>query len=135
MSEITLNATVENIELAMKFVNEELEKINCSEDNIAIIDIAVDEIFGNIAKYAYQSEEGVAIVRFESFNNEKTVKISFIDEGIRYNPLEKEDPDITLSLEEREIGGLGVFIVKKSMDDMIYEYIDNKNTLTIIKNL
>ena len=61
--------------------------------------------------------------------------MTFEDEGVYYNPLEKEDPDVSLSVEEREIGGLGIFMVKKSMDKMEYEYTDGKNVLTITKKI
>ena len=63
------------------------------------------------------------------------VALKFEDEGVPYNPLEKDDPDVTLSVEDREIGGLGIFMVKKSMDDMYYEYKDGKNILTLMKKL
>lgn len=135
MSEIRLDATIENIEVAVEFINEELKNINCPEDTIAVIGIAVDEILANIAMYAYKSGNGDVTIQFENIEESKSVMITFIDEGIKYNPLAKEDPDITLSLEDREIGGLGIFIVKNSMDDMIYEYVDNKNVLKIVKNI
>lgn len=63
------------------------------------------------------------------------ISITFSDSGKPYNPLEKPDPDVTLSAEERSIGGLGIFMVKKSMDDMRYEYKDGQNILTITKRL
>ena len=135
MREITLDATVENIDVAIKFINDELIKLSCSEDNISLIDIAIDEIFGNIARYAYPSQNGIVTIKFDTINEAKTVEISFIDEGIEYNPLDKEDPDVTLSLDEREIGGLGIYIVKNSMDDVNYEYVDNKNILQIVKKI
>ena len=64
-----------------------------------------------------------------------TASLTFIDSGVPYNPLKKDDPDTTLSAEDRKIGGLGIFLVKKSMDDMRYEFKDGKNILTLVKKL
>ena len=99
------------------------------------IDIAIDELFGNIAHYAYNPEVGPVTVRVEVTGDPITVIITFIDHGIPYDPLKKEDPNITLSAEEREIGGLGIYIVKKSMDDITYEYKDGQNILKIKKKI
>ena len=134
MKELKLDATIENIEVVTDFINEELEAFDCPMKTQMKIDIAVDEIFGNIAHYAYAPEVGEATVRVE-VTEESAVVITFIDSGIPYDPLAKSDPDITLSLEEREIGGLGIYMVKKSMDEISYEYKDGQNVLTIKKNL
>ena len=88
------------------------------------IDIAIDELFGNIAHYAYNPEVGEATVRIEVIEDPLAVVITFIDNGVPYDPLKREDPDTTLSAEEREIGGLGIYLVKKSMDEITYEYKD-----------
>ena len=99
------------------------------------IDIAIDEIFSNIAYYAYGDDIGEATIRVELLGEPKAVAITFIDNGAPYDPLAKDDPDTTLSIEDREIGGLGIFMVKKSMDDISYEYRDGQNILTIKKNI
>lgn len=99
------------------------------------IDVAVEEIFVNIASYAYDKEIGVAAVQVEMLNEPLSVEITFIDNGKQYDPLAKPDPDITLSAKERKKGGLGIYMVKNSMDDMRYEYRDGKNILAIKKNL
>ena len=99
------------------------------------IDIAIDELFGNIAHYAYNPEIGQATVRVEVIEDPLAVTITFIDNGVPYDPLAKEDPDTTLSIEDREIGGLGIYMVKKSMDDITYEYKNGQNFLKIKKNL
>jgi anti-sigma regulatory factor (Ser/Thr protein kinase) len=135
MKELTIAATVENIEVVTDFVNEQLEAFDCSMKVQMQIDIAIDEIFGNIAQYAYTPEIGEATVRVDVTNDPLTAVITFIDKGIHYDPLAKADPNITLSAEEREVGGLGIFMVKKSMDDVAYEYKDGQNILTIKKNL
>lgn len=134
MKELTTEATLENIGKVTDFVNEQLETVNCPMKAQMQIDIAIDELFGNIANYAYNPEIGMATVRVE-VSEEPTVIITFIDHGVPYNPLEKNDPDTTLSAEEREIGGLGIFMVKKSMDQISYEYKNGQNILRIKKNL
>lgn len=134
LKEITLDATIENIGTVSAFVDEELESNDCPMKAQMQIDIAIDELFGNIAHYAYPEKDGEATVKVDFSENPAAVIITFIDSGIPYNPLENADPDITLSAEERAIGGLGIFMVKKQMDKMTYEYRDNKNILTIIKN-
>lgn len=93
------------------------------------IDVCLEEIYVNIASYAYDDKEGTAKISFDKQDNEITLK--FEDEGIYYNPLQKEDPDITLSLEERPIGGLGIFMVKEISKDIEYKREDNKNILIL----
>lgn len=135
MKELTISATVENIETVTAFVDEQLERFGCPTKAQMQIDIAIDELFGNIAHYAYSPESGVATVRVEVEENPLAVVITFMDNGVPYDPLAKEDPDIMLSVEERNIGGLGIYIVKKSMDEITYEYKDGKNILRIKKKL
>ena len=135
MKELTLAATLENIEAVTDFVNEQLELLDCPMKAQMQIDIAIDEIFSNIARYAYAPGSGDATVRVETESNPPAVMIMFIDAGIPYNPLTKEDPDTKLSAEEREIGGLGIYMVKKSMDAMEYAFEDGCNKLSIKKIL
>ena len=135
MKELTLPATIENIETVIDFVNGQLEEIKCPLKAQMQIDIAIDELFGNIAHYAYNPETGPATVRVDVTEEPIAVVITFIDRGVPYDPLKKEDPDITLSAEERAIGGLGIFMVKKTMDEISYEYKDGKNILRIKKNM
>ncbi len=135
MAEITLAATVENIAAATDFVTEQLEQLGCPMKVQMQFSIAVDELFGNIAYYAYPSGDGTATIQVHVREEARQVIVTFMDEGIPYNPLAKEDPDIALSAEDRPIGGLGIFMVKKSMDDMQYRYEDGKNILSVIKNL
>ncbi len=137
---ITVDATIENVAVVTDFVNEELEQVGCSMKAQMQIDVAIDELFGNIANYAYKGKsevgQGTATVEVSAKEGDvPQVIITFFDHGVPYNPLEKADPDVTLSAEERSIGGLGIFLVKKTMDDIIYEYKDGKNILTIKKNL
>lgn len=135
MKELTLDATIENVTAVTSFVDEQLERLGCPPESQAQIDIAIDELFSNIAYYAYNPETGPATVRVEVMEEPLSVEITFIDSGVAYNPLAKDDPDLSLSADEREIGGLGIFIVKNSMDDVAYEYKDGKNILRIRKNI
>ena len=131
--ELTVEAADENLAQVLTFVDEQLETQGCPPKTQLQIDVAVEEIFVNIAHYAYAPETGMATIRVETQAEPKHVMISFIDHGIPYDPLAKPDPDVTLSAEDRQIGGLGIFIVKKSMDNMRYEYQDGQNILTIMK--
>ena len=135
MKELTIAATVENIETVTDFVNEQLEALDCPMRAQMQIDIAIDELFGNIAHYAYSPGIGQATVQVDVVEEPLSVVITFIDNGVPYDPLAKADPDTTLSAEERDIGGLGIYMVKKSMDDIAYEYKDGQNILTIKKSL
>ena len=135
MKELTLDATVENIERVTDFVNEQLDALGCPVKVRLQLDIAIDELFGNIAHYAYQPGAGLATVRVEALDAPRAVRITFIDSGRPYNPLAGDDPDTTLCAQERKIGGLGVYIVKKSMDAVDYAYRDGQNILCIRKNL
>ena len=134
MKKMKFAAEVSSINAVTDFVNEQLELADCPMRAQIQIDVAIDEIFSNIAHYAYENGIGDAEVGVEITDNPDTVEITFEDCGIPYNPLEKEDPDVTLSADDREIGGLGIFMVKKSMDELKYEYRDGKNIFTIIKN-
>ena len=117
------------------FVNAELETLGCPPTAQLQIGIAIDELFGNIASYAYNPDVGPATVRVEVAEDPLAVVLTFIDEGKPYDPLSAADPDIMLSAEEREEGGLGVFLVRQTMDDVRYEYHDGHNILRIRKNI
>ena len=135
MKKLTMGAKKENIPAVIDFVDRELDELGCSEITKAQINIAIDELYSNIANYAYGEKNGEVTVVIENDSTPCAVSISFQDEGKPFNPLESGDPDVTLSARERKIGGLGIFMVKKSMDDVRYEYKDGKNILTIRKTL
>lgn len=135
MKELTITATAENIETVTAFVNEQLEALACPMKAQIQIDIAIYELFSNIAHYAYTPDVGSATVRVEVTQEPLAVIITFIDGGVPYDPLTAADPDITLSAQERQVGGLGIYMVKKSMDEITYEYKDGKNILSIKKKL
>ncbi|MGN0305617.1 MAG: ATP-binding protein [Lachnospiraceae bacterium] len=134
MVELTLEATLENLEKVLGFVEEQLEANGCSMKALMQVQIAVEEIYVNIVRYAYQKETGMATIRVCVGGDPVQATITFIDRGIPYDPLASEDPDTTLSAEERKIGGLGIFMVKKSMDDVKYAYSQGQNILTIQKS-
>ena len=135
MREKTVQATLENLDEVMAFVEEQMEVYHCSMKMQMQIAVAVEEIYVNIASYAYREQKGNARIRVQSGGEPLQIIITFEDDGIPYNPLLKEDPDITLSAEERKIGGLGIYIVKKSMDQVEYHYQNGKNILTIRKDI
>lgn len=135
MKELTLAATVDNIRTVTAFVNEYLEAIHCPAKAQLQIDIAIDELFGNIAHYAYRPGTGDATVRVGVSREPPAVTITFMDHGTPYDPLSAESPDTTLSAEDRPAGGMGICIVKNTMDEITYEYKDGQNILTIRKVL
>ena len=135
MMELTVEAKLDNLEQVLQFVDSLLEEADCPMGMQMKVDVAVEEIFVNIASYAYTPASGPATIRMAVEENPKTAVITFIDQGVPYDPLAKDDPDVTLSITEREIGGLGIFMVKKSMDDMVYEYQNGQNILTIRKRI
>ena len=135
VKELTLEAKVANLQQVLDFVDENLTSMRCPMKILMQIDVAVEEIFVNVASYAYAPNTGSVTIRMDLQEKPRAVVITFIDSGIPYNPLAKEDPDVSLSAEERSIGGLGIFMVKKTMDKMEYEYTDQKNVLKMYKNI
>ena len=135
LKKLELEAKTDNLDQVLEFVDSTLEDVDCSIKTQTQIDIAVEEIFVNIASYAYAPETGNVVIGMQVQAESRMAEITFADSGIPYNPLEREDPDITLSAEDREIGGLGIFMVKKTMDEMRYDYKNGQNVLTIMKKL
>ena len=135
MKEMTVDAAIENIPAVTAFVEEQLEQYDCPMKAQMQIDIAIDELFSNIAQYAYTPKTGKATVRVEVTEDPMAVVITFIDNGVPYDPLAKDDPNVSLPADERQIGGLGIFMVKKSMDEITYEYKNGQNILTIKKHI
>lgn len=133
MKELKVEATIDNIPVVTEFVTSQLDEMSCIPKAKTQIRIAIDEIFGNIAHYAYEGKTGPVWIRVEQCEEQGAVVITFTDEGIPYNPCEKSDPDISLSIEERQIGGLGIYMVKKLMDDVWYEYKEGRNMLSMKK--
>jgi len=135
LKELTIEAIKSNVTPVIAFLDEQLEAVGCSIKAQMQLDVAVDELFANIADYAYAPGTGSATIRFDFDPADRVVSVTFIDSGIPYDPLQKPDPDVTLSAEERAIGGLGIFLVKKTMDEMTYRYENNQNIVTIRKKI
>ena len=135
MKEIKLEARRENLRLLMDMLSAELEQLECPIRAQMQIELAVDEAFTNIASYAYAPGSGEATVRFEYAPETGTVTLTFRDSGVPYDPLKKEDPDVTLPAAQRKIGGLGIFLIKKNMDAMRYARQDGQNVLTLTKKI
>ena len=133
--ELELEALVENLPWVQEFIDSHLEKVGCPPKAQMQIGLAAEEIFVNIASYAYAPEKGRAKVCVEVSGEPVTVTLTFLDRGVPYDPLEREDPDVTLPAEERDIGGLGILLTKKTMDDVAYEYRDGQNILTLKKKI
>ena len=131
MEKRIIPARLDCLDDATGFVEQILERAGFSDEKILQVHLAAEEIFVNIASYAYGGAGGDAVIKVEP--EDGGAAITFVDTGVPYDPLAKEDPDITLSAAERQIGGLGIFMVKKSMDDMRYERKDDQNILTIVK--
>ena len=136
MVERIFPARQDQLEEVQQFIEEQVEQYNCPAKVKFQLAVAVEEIFVNIAHYAYHPEQaGTATIRCCVGGSPLQVTIQFLDNGKPFNPLAKEDADITLSAEERGIGGLGILMVKKSMDAVDYAYEDGKNVLTIKKSI
>ncbi len=135
MESLTINAEVRNLETVNSFVLSRLERFGCEKKILMQIRLAVEEIFVNIASYAYDPSVGPAEVRCVVLQDPLRVVIQFLDGGKPFDPLAAETADTSEdALLERE-GGLGILLVKETMDDVRYEYRDGKNILTILKTL
>ncbi len=132
MKELYIDAIVENLDAVLSFVEESLEESDCPMKLMTQINIAIEEVFVNIAHYAYSQDVGGVNIRVIVDDD---IRIEFEDHGIAYNPLEREDPNIALDAEARAIGGLGIFMVKKMMDEVTYARDGHKNILMIRKTI
>ena len=135
MKELNLTATVESLDEVLAFIDSELESVDCPMKVQMQLDVAVEELYVNIAHYAYAPGTGEATVSIDITQDPLNVTITFKDSGIPFDPTAKADPDVTLSAQERQIGGLGIYMAKKGTDEMKYEYKDGQNILSISKKL
>ena len=133
MEKITVEAVLDNLQTVIDFATEHLEARDCSMKVVMQTELVIEEVFVNIASYAYKPEIGPATFCMEFEENPSAVLMTFIDGGRPYDPLKQTDPDTTLDIDEREIGGLGIFLVKKNVDEISYEYADGKNILRMKK--
>ena len=135
MKEWTFEAKIDRIPWLTEQIDALLEGLDCPMKAQMQIDVAIDEWMANIASYAYGNGVGEVTVRFDFQPDDRTVVLTFIDSGVPYDPLAKPDPDVTLSVDKRAVGGLGIFLIKKTMDDMTYARQDGRNVLTIRKRI
>ncbi|MBO4420134.1 MAG: ATP-binding protein [Oscillospiraceae bacterium] len=135
MKEWTTQASIRQLREITETVDAWLEGFGCPMKAQIQIDLAVDELFSNIANYAYAPASGDVTVRLEFDAAARTVSVTFIDRGIPFDPLQKADPDVSLSAEDRKVGGLGIFLVKRTMDGMEYRREADCNILTIRKKI
>lgn len=134
MSTLRVRAEDGQLETVLAFVDAQLEAAGCPRHTAVQLAIAVEELFVNIAHYAYGGGAGEAVISMDMLPDQTGVSVTLEDGGIPYNPLERADPDIGLDAEQRPVGGLGIYMVRKSMDEMAYEYRNQKNRLTIRKH-
>jgi len=135
MSVLKLEAKLENLKKVMAFADEKLEALDCPLKKQMQLAVALEELFVNIAHYAYKGKDGNVEIQIETEENPSAVKITLIDTGNPFNPLKREVPDISLPAEQRQIGGLGIYLARKNTDGMEYRYEDGKNILTVRKLL
>ena len=133
MGKLIVEAKAENLEKVFAFVDEQLEKSECTPKARNELLMAAEEIFINIASYAYSPDVGSAWINASV--KDGAITIEFRDRGYPFDPLAKRDPDVTLSAEKRQVGGLGIFMVKKTMDEVSYRRENGENILTIRKKL
>ena len=131
----TFPANVEALSDVLGFVDLTLESYDCPMKIQTAICVAIEEVFVNVARYAYGEGEGDVALGIGFDADSRTFTFRLTDKGTPFDPLKKPDPDITLSAEEREIGGLGIFITKKTMDTVTYAYENSENVLTMTKKI
>ena len=133
--ELVIEAIVDNLNAVNLFVHKSIEQFEVSKRTLMQLDLVVEEIFVNVASYAYAPNTGSVKILIEAKEEPLTVSLTFIDSGVPYNPLEKSDPDVNLSADDRQIGGLGIFLTKNFVDDISYQFLDGRNILKIEKHL
>jgi len=133
--EKTFPANVNALSEVQGFFDNALEQLSCPIKTQLAISVVIEEVFVNIASYAYPKGGGNAVASFEFDPESRTATFEFRDNGIPFDPLKQKEPDITLSAEERGIGGLGIFITRKTMDNVEYRYENSENILTMKKKI
>ena len=133
--ELVVEAIVENLDTVNDFIHRFISQYQCSKRTVMQLDLIVEEIFVNIASYAYAPNTGSAKILLEINPEPLSVTLTFIDTGVPYNPLSNSDPDISLAAEDRQIGGLGIFLTKKLVNEISYQHEDGQNILQLTKTL
>ena len=135
MNNYQFEANLDLVDEMMLPIISSLEEIDVDHKKVYQINLALEEILVNIARYAYAPDKGLIDISYEISDNPKQLKVIIKDKGKAFNPLEKEEPDLEASVQDRKIGGLGIYIVKNIVDDIKYQRINNENILEFIKNL
>ena len=135
MQERIFSAEIESIPHVTAWIDEALERLDCSMKAQMQIDVAIDEIFSNIARYVYPDKCGFVTIQHSFEEASRLFSFTFIDQGIPFDPLKHEDPDTSLDIPDRAIGGLGILLVKKTMDEISYHYRDGRNILRLKKTV
>lgn len=131
MAELTVEAKLENLDVVISFLTSTLKSYNICKKNINKIELVCEEVVVNIMKYAYSKSKGSLTLIIDYESKAKNLFIQIIDSGIPFNPLLMEEPDVAMPLEDRKIGGMGIFIIRKTMDEVDYERINGKNVLNM----
>ena len=133
MTKKTFPAKTEFLNDLLRFVDQFLDSVECPMKIQTAICVAIEEVFVNVAHYAYGGGDGDMTLGIGVNTENREITFRMTDKGTPFDPLKKPDPDITLSAEDREIGGLGIFIAKKTMDSITYAYENDENILTMLK--
>ena len=133
--ELVIEAVVDNLDAVNLFVHKFIEQFEISKSTLMQLDLVVEEIFVNIASYAYSPNTGLVKILLNIETAPLAISLTFIDSGIPYNPLEQSDPDVNLPVDDRQIGGLGIFLTKNIADDISYQFVDGQNVLQLTKSL
>lgn len=134
MDKLVLPAKLESLDPAVKFIKERAEKLGFAPDKVYHIELAAEEIIVNVINYAYPGKEGDFEITCTAREG-KSLEVEVIDWGIHFNPLEKEDPKMDISVQERQIGGLGIYLVRQNMDEVVYKREGDRNILYFRKDL
>ena len=135
MTSKTFSAKTEALSDVLGYVDEMLQSYECPMKIQMAVCVAIEEVFVNVAHYACGGGEGDLVLSIGFDEESRNITFRMSDKGVPFAPLKKPDPDITLSAEDREIGGLGIFITKKTMDSVTYAYENGENILTMIKKI
>lgn len=133
MKYLTLAARLPELERAMAFIEEELLAAGCPDRARLQLALAAEEVFVNIASYAYPEAYGTVCLALSVSGRPPAATLTFTDSGQPYNPLDQPEPDLGLTAAARDIGGLGIYLVRQNVDSLCYQFVDGKNVLTLKK--
>lgn len=135
--ELEVEATLDNLATVLRFVEAEAEKAGCPKKETKQLAVAIEELYVNVASYAYAPATGICIVKLQTSAESETggwIRILLKDHGKKFNPLLQEAPDITLSADDRPVGGLGILMVKELVDRLEYMHENGENILSVEKH-